>query len=191
MAYAPPVEAFRVADGFHVQRTATHKHQGIDIPATVGTPVYAVADGTVAHAYTQPQRGFHGYGRVVVVEHSLDGQNLWTLYAHLQDVNAFKSQLVTAGQQLGTVGKTRFAGGDPSSMVRGAHLHFEVSKRSYPQGSETNRIDPLVWLAARGVRPTRGPTGAPPFLRIARADWGYYLPRESSCSSSDGGDDAE
>ncbi|WP_459860498.1 M23 family metallopeptidase [Desulfuromonas carbonis] len=49
-------------------------HEGLDIAARTGTPVYACADGIVSQAETAP-----GYGKLVVIDH---GYGYKTYYAH-------------------------------------------------------------------------------------------------------------
>ena len=129
-------------------RSAWHTHRGVDIPAPKGTPVRAAANGIVRVATEVYKQGFSGYGAVVVLEHN----GVWTLYGHLNSVNVSVGQKVGAGQQIGTVGTTQFFSDDPTRMDKiGAHLHFEVSPRKYPQESEANRIDPVAWLRSGGA----------------------------------------
>lgn len=122
-----------------------HYHQGVDFAAPVGTVVRAPADGVVvvSHGGSGPARGFGGYGRVVVVRHELH----WTLYAHLDSVHLPAGSGVSAGQQLGTVGRTCFTREDPTRLCRGAHLHFEVASTPYPKRrdvrpGDVGRVDP-------------------------------------------------
>lgn len=135
------------------QRTPTHRHQGLDFPAPLGTPVYASEGGTVEHAHRSFTPGFSGYGRVVVVRHD-DGTR--ALYAHLEDVHAQQGQRVATGTALGTVGTTAFRRDAPTARFAksGPHLHFEVSPGAYPRASEAPRIDPAAWLSAE-------PSGTP------------------------------
>jgi murein DD-endopeptidase MepM/ murein hydrolase activator NlpD len=134
------------------QRRPDHKHRGIDLPAKEGTPVRAAAAGTVRVSSNAYRPGFSGYGKVVVLEHP---GSVWTLYAHLADALVEEGAEVTAGQQIGIVGRTRYTKENPSAIFgeRGAHLHFEVSPSKYPQDSEAQRLDPVAWLseAASGV----------------------------------------
>lgn len=129
------------------QRSADHRHQGIDLRAPKGTPVYASASGTVEHAHTRLTPGFSGYGRVVVVRTGSAGP--WLLYAHLDEVQVGKGDKVKAGQQIGTVGTTCFRDGEPNAQCA-PHLHFEVSPTRYPQDSEAPRLDPVAWLQGGG-----------------------------------------
>jgi murein DD-endopeptidase MepM/ murein hydrolase activator NlpD len=138
---------------FGFRRSATHIHNGVDIPARAGTPVLAAADGIVRFAERAWRQGFSRYGRVVALEHA-DGT--WTLYAHLNEVIASPGEHVLAGQMIGTVGRTEFSRTDHSSVFPPGreHLHFEVSPRAYPQMSDAPRLDPIAWLdGAESERP--------------------------------------
>ncbi len=130
-------------------RTETHKHRGIDLPAKKGTPVYAAGAGEVEHANREWRPGFTGYGRVVVIRHD---NGTRTLYAHLDRVMVEPGDYLRSGQQLGTVGVTQFskAGGYVDNVRSGPHLHFEVAPRRYPMGSEAGRLDPVAWLKGGG-----------------------------------------
>lgn len=86
-------------------------HNGLDIIASAGEPVYAVADGVVS----QITRSRKGLGNVVVVDH---GNGYFTRYAHLSDMEAVKGRTVRRGTRLGYVGV--------SGNSFAPHLHFEV-----------------------------------------------------------------
>lgn len=98
------------------------KHMGVDIGVVSGqpgAPIYAVQLGMVVEAGYLDQGG---YGRRVVIEH--EDKSYSTLYAHLKEVHVKEGDIVTAGQQIGTMG------GNLEDKLRGAsggtHLHFEV-----------------------------------------------------------------
>lgn len=99
-----------------------------------GDPVYAVADGTVTFVQdlAQPDNTPDSWGKVVVIRHVLpDGQNAWSLYAHLQYwivpelCHSSSSTLceVRKGQQIGAIGN---GNGYYAGLT---HLHFEMRKR--------------------------------------------------------------
>ena len=73
-------------------------HEGIDIAAPTGAPIYAAAGGTVIYA-----GWMDGYGQLVVVDH---GGGLATAYAHMSTMAAGNGQLVGRGQVIGYVGCT-------------------------------------------------------------------------------------
>lgn len=90
-------------------------HGGTDISATTGTPIYAVADGTVSASQ------FHSsYGNYVKIDHGDDGggNHVETLYAHMSRRVATAGQKVVQGQVIGYVGST--------GRSTGPHLHLEV-----------------------------------------------------------------
>lgn len=127
---------------YRYQQTATHRHQGIDLHAPLGTPVRSAFDGVVTQTATKLRGGFSGYGRIVVVR----GNGVWALYAHLDQVFARKGDHVAAGEVIGTVGRTCFSKSEPTKLCARPHLHFEVSPRAYPQPSEAMRLDPVAFL---------------------------------------------
>ncbi|BBZ02902.1 hypothetical protein MCHIJ_23390 [Mycolicibacterium chitae] len=104
-------------------------HAGVDIAGPIGTPIYAVADGVVIEAGPTA-----GYGAVVKLRHR-DGTV--TLYGHVNTWTVSAGQAVMAGDQIATIGNRGFS--------TGPHCHFEVM----PNG--TDRIDPVPWLAQRGI----------------------------------------
>lgn len=109
-------------------------HAGTDYAAPNGTPILAVADGTVTYAGPQP-----GYGNAITIRHTVGGQTFTSLYGHMWDGHLYvqAGQTVVAGQHIADVGSN----GDST----GPHLHVEVHD---PSGAP---IDPAVWLAGHGA----------------------------------------
>jgi murein DD-endopeptidase MepM/ murein hydrolase activator NlpD len=100
-------------------------HTGIDIPAPRGTPVVAAGPGTVVWAgvglYTgSPYNLEDPYGNAVVIRHDFgyQGQALFTVYAHMEEIEVILGQWLNTGDLIGKVGTTGF--------TTGPHLHFEV-----------------------------------------------------------------
>ena len=104
-------------------------HAGIDIANSIGTPIYAVADGVVTDSGPTA-----GYGAWVKIRHS-DGTV--TLYGHVNTWLVSVGQRVMAGDQIATIGNR--------GNSTGPHCHFSVLLNG------TDFIDPLPWLAQRGV----------------------------------------
>ncbi len=128
---------------FGAQRE-THKHNGIDLPAWLGTPVRATAPGQVVHAHRVYTPGFSGYGRVVVLEH---GNGIaYTLSAHLHEVRCERGDWVFPGQVIGTVGNSVFTKEQPQLERGGTHLHFEAAAHPYPMSNTVPRLDPVAWV---------------------------------------------
>mgnify|MGYP002780882161 CR=1 FL=1 len=119
---------FTVTDRFGARGGA---HMGTDMVAAGGTPVYASVDGVVRIS----QDSYGAYGVTVVVESVLNGQQVRTVYPHMQTGSrqVAAGQTVTAGQTVGLVGST--------GRSTANHLHFEV----YLDGTA---VDSLAWLEA-------------------------------------------
>lgn len=86
-------------------------HTGIDFAASIGTPIYATADGRVAEVSVK----FSGYGKMVEVDH---GFGYRTRYAHMHEFAVRSGQNVKRGDLIGYVGNT--------GLSTAPHLHYEV-----------------------------------------------------------------
>jgi murein DD-endopeptidase MepM/ murein hydrolase activator NlpD len=131
-------------------------HTGVDIGAPEGSPVFAMFSGRVVVA--APSGELAGYGNVVVLEHGD-----YSLYAHLSRLDVAQGELVQAGQQIGTVGRTAGTRENPAAVFSssGAHLHLEFLDRWPPRGRDLDRLDVGKVLAAAGVMvPAQGPLQA-------------------------------
>jgi len=121
------------------QNGAREAHHGVEFYQPFGTPVMAAADGVVAFAGDDKLTllawvtGF--YGNVVVLEHQINGQTVFTLYAHLSKIDVQAGQTVAAGKKIGEVGA--------SGTAIGSHLHFEVRVGVNDYFSTRN---PEIWL---------------------------------------------
>jgi murein DD-endopeptidase MepM/ murein hydrolase activator NlpD len=100
-------------------------HTGVDLPAPRGTEVMAAGPGTVVWAgiglYTGSADNLKDpYGLAVAIRHDFgyQGQQLFTIYAHMDEVDVVVGQWVKAGDVVGNVGST--------GTTTGPHLHFEV-----------------------------------------------------------------
>ena len=91
-------------------RQITDFHQGIDIPAPVGTDIYAVNDGEVVLSAKHSS-----YGEYIIVDH---GGGISTLYAHCSKRLVQKGDTVKRGDHIAEMGST--------GQSTGPHLHFEV-----------------------------------------------------------------
>ncbi len=118
-------------------------HLGVEFVNPRGTPVYAAEAGTVVHAGSDsatllgPKLNY--YGNAVIIAHPLQtlaGQPLFTLYGHLDQVEARTGDLLAARERIGTVGA--------SGVAIGAHLHFEV-RAGDPFDYRMTR-NPELWL---------------------------------------------
>ena len=127
-----PLATGRIVVGSPFGTREGRPHEGIDLPAPVGTPVFAAADGRVAYA----GNGIRGYGNMVVVRH---GGDLLTVYAHNSVLLVAPGQPVRAGDRIALVGQ--------SGHATGPHLHFEVRAGQIPR-------NPMGFLPRLG----RGPS---------------------------------
>jgi murein DD-endopeptidase MepM/ murein hydrolase activator NlpD len=94
-------------------------HNGIDLPCTRGTLVYASGDAVVDKAYPQGYNG--GFGRQVILDH---GFGYKTRYAHLDKVLVARGDTVRRGQVIGHAGNT--------GRSTSTHLHYEVLYKNRP-----------------------------------------------------------
>lgn len=88
-------------------------HAGIDYTPGFGTPIHAVADGTVTLSGISGSNG--AYGESVWIQHA-DGFR--TIYAHMREGTRIAKGPVVRGQKIGEVGDT--------GKSYGAHLHIEL-----------------------------------------------------------------
>jgi murein hydrolase activator len=121
----------RIVTGFGAQvhprfGTRTFRN-GVDIEAAVGREVAAVHAGHVVYT-----GWFKGYGNLIILDH---GNEYYTLYAHVAEIEAKEGEDVKAGQRIGTVGDT--------GSLAGPRLYFEVRYQGKPQ-------DPEQWLRQGG-----------------------------------------
>jgi murein DD-endopeptidase MepM/ murein hydrolase activator NlpD len=98
-------------------------HEGIDVAAKRGTPIFASESGRVIHSGR-----LGSYGKVVIVKHA---GAFRTVYAHASKLLVKKGEFVEKGQKVAEVGST--------GRSTGPHVHFEIRR------SETPR-NPLAFL---------------------------------------------
>lgn len=101
-------------------------HNGLDLIAPAGDPVYAAADGVVSDV-TKSRKGL---GNVVTVDH---GNGYVTRYAHLADIEVGRGRKVKKGTRIGYVGV--------SGNSFAPHLHYEVIR-------DTVVVDPVNYFFA-------------------------------------------
>jgi septal ring factor EnvC (AmiA/AmiB activator) len=121
----------RIVTGFGAQvhprfGTRTFRN-GVDIEAAVGREVAAVHAGHIVYT-----GWFKGYGNLIIVDH---GNEYYTLYAHIAEIEAREGEDVRQGQRIGTVGDT--------GSLAGPRLYFEVRYQGRP-------LDPEQWLRQGG-----------------------------------------
>jgi murein DD-endopeptidase MepM/ murein hydrolase activator NlpD len=121
-----PVPGSSFGDSFGSPRSGGRRHQGVDMMAGFGTPIYAAVSGSVGHSTS-------GLGGNQIWLSGSDGNKYF--YAHLQSYVG-GSGAVSAGDQIGLVGDTGNARGTP-------HLHFEI----HPGGGAAVNPYPTVRAA--------------------------------------------
>lgn len=101
------------------------KHYAIDIVAQTGTPVKAVADGTVILAEWTAETGY-----VITIQHS---NEFISVYKHNGTLLKQQGDVVKSGEAIASVGST-------GELTTGPHLHFELWNNGFPV-NPTNYID--------------------------------------------------
>ncbi len=98
-------------------------HNGVDLKAKYGDPVYAAAGGKVTFTGVSG-----GYGNLIIIA---SAGSYHTYYGHLSKIYAKQGQKVRRGNLIGRVGAT--------GRVTGPHLHFEIRRNNKP-------VDPLLFI---------------------------------------------
>jgi murein DD-endopeptidase MepM/ murein hydrolase activator NlpD len=128
-----PVEGFHLSSDFgmrvHPVVGGRRMHKGVDLPAAMGTPIHATADGVISRA-----DWFSSYGLYVSIEH---GGNLETRYGHMSRLNVAAGQEVHKGDIIGYVGTT--------GRSTGPHLHYEVRIAG-------EAVNPVPYMQAESFR---------------------------------------
>ena len=96
-------------------------HSGVDLGASQGTPIYAIAAGTVTTATYGDANGYY-----VSISH---GNGYGSVYCHMTNYTVSVGDSVSQGQVIGYVGSTGWS--------TGPHLHFEI----HVNGSTVNPMD--------------------------------------------------
>ncbi len=103
-------------------------HNGVDIGAPLGTPIFAIQDGVVSYAGSA-----NGYGTLIIIDHE-DGMQSY--YGHSQTLYVTEGQEVSAGEQIAEMGS--------EGVSTGSHLHIEIRIDNVP-------VDPMNYLVIPGT----------------------------------------
>ena len=115
-----------------VRTDGRQMHEGLDIRCLQRNrhgeptdPVMATADGTVVYISTKP--ALSNYGKYIVIRHFIDGLEIYSLYAHLSEIQPglATGKPVKAGETIATMGRTSNTG-EIIAKDR-AHVHFELN----------------------------------------------------------------
>jgi murein DD-endopeptidase MepM/ murein hydrolase activator NlpD len=136
---ASPVSGGRISSTYgarmHPILGYLRMHAGIDIAAPYGTPIRAVADGTVTYS------GWHGgHGNYVKVNHA---GALATGYGHMSKIAARVGQKITRGQVIGYVGST--------GLSTGPHLHYELFKNGASINPNSIKFTQIAQLSGKAL----------------------------------------
>ncbi|WP_062560270.1 M23 family metallopeptidase [Paracoccus aminovorans] len=124
MPLAMPLQsAFRYTSPYG--RRWGRAHEGIDMAAPVGTPIFSTGDGVVVFAGWQ-----RGYGNLVKIQHALGTE---TRYGHMSKIRVKAGQKVSRGSRIGDMGNT--------GRSTGSHLHYEVRVNG-------RAVDPMSFIKA-------------------------------------------
>ena len=122
--------AGKVIRGFgkhtHPKYGTVTMNNGVDISASAGAPIVAVAAGMVEFV-----DWIDAFGKCVILNH---GGGYYTLYAHVADTNVSQGQKVGRGQVIAAVGDT--------GSLEGYVCHFEIRKARAA-------LDPAAWLTKK------------------------------------------
>lgn len=102
------------------------QHNGLDLIANQGDPVFAAADGQITAVVSSRK----GQGNYVEITHA---GGYVTRYAHLSDIPVIKGQTIRRGMRIGAVGTT--------GNTFAAHLHYEILK-------DGRYVDPINYFFA-------------------------------------------
>lgn len=124
-----PLKSMSLTQGYN------RVHKGIDLAASVGTPVYASEGGRVS--WSGPGVSAPGVwgGNEIHVD---GGSGIQTWFAHLSSMAVKVGDMVRAGQQIALSGNT--------GISSGPHLHFGTFNGGWP-----NDIDPQGYLGGAGI----------------------------------------
>ncbi len=131
-----PLAGYSISAGFGEAGYlwASGYHTGLDLSAAEGTPIAAVAAGTITQTGYDYSASWAGNLTVLQLE---NGDEIW--YAHQSSISVSPGDQVAPGEVIGAVGNT--------GNSTGPHLHLEV----HPGGGEP--VDPMSVLLEHGVTP--------------------------------------
>ncbi len=121
IAFSWPLEKIIITQRFGITASSgrlykSGTHNGVDFGAAIGTPIYAMADGTVAGTGdTDVQCPRVSFGRFILIKYD---NGLASTFGHLSVISVTKGQVVKRGELVGYSGNTGYS--------TGPHLHVSV-----------------------------------------------------------------
>ncbi len=119
-------------------------HQGYDWVMPTGTPLLAMAEGTVINAGTDPAFFCATLGRTVSdqrfveIRHpAANGEQFSSVFVHLSRIDVSAGQAVTRGQTVGLSGNT--------GCSTEPHLHLQVWRFTHTNTGRSTLVDPYGW----------------------------------------------
>jgi murein DD-endopeptidase MepM/ murein hydrolase activator NlpD len=131
---------------FGLVRSSGHKnHQGWDLYADIGSPVYSVSRGTVIFVKAHGDYGLQLCIKLTGPEiasyaRQLGATSLYAFYGHLSVVSVKAGYEAEEGDRLGLTGNSGNAKGTPP------HLHFEIRREPYLGKGLHGRVNPAALL---------------------------------------------
>lgn len=117
-----------------------YNHTGLDVklkPDALDDNIYAIKEGKIVKLIKNGEDD-KGMGNTVIIEHNINGEKIYSLYAHLSDFAStlFEGKEVKKGEIIGKVGATGFGcdywrigkNGCNSESPLNPHLHLEIKK---------------------------------------------------------------
>ena len=111
-------------------------HTGIDLAGAWHSNITAVEKGTIVFAGVQ-----QGYGNCVEIKHIVNGETIYSFYAHLSEIKVQTGDKVTQGQVIALEGGEPSTDPNPGDST-GHHLHFEIRTKS----GYGNDVDPTAFI---------------------------------------------
>ena len=110
-------------------------HAGIDLVGEHHTEILSIAEGEVTYAGVQ-----NGYGNCIEIKHIVNGETIYSFYAHLSRIDVKVGEKVKAGEVIGLEGGAET---DPNhGASTGHHLHFEIRTAS----GSGHSVDPTKYI---------------------------------------------
>jgi len=119
-----------------VRSSGAKAHQGWDLSAPEGTPVYAISNGVVVSVQDKDTGDYGRSLQILLGDQSTSADQRLAFYAHLSSVFVKVGEMVSEGQLIARSGNSGNAKNTPP------HLHLEIRTKADPGRGLKNRVDP-------------------------------------------------